>query len=98
MAGAMALPLAPASTKAEPSGWTDSGMSLLLLWISSRPERQSVPGFCGGDQTEVPLRAGDYWCSITAELLAGLDRAAWARLPRVTLQIPVRNFEQGGPL
>ena len=34
---------ASGSTKAEPSGRTGSGLSILLLWISSRPERQPVP-------------------------------------------------------
>ncbi len=36
-------------TKAEPSGWTDSGLSALPLWISSGPERQPAAECSGGD-------------------------------------------------
>lgn len=37
-------PLPPACTKAEPSGQTDSGLSALLLWISSPREQQPAAG------------------------------------------------------
>ena len=39
-----------AVTKTPASGRTRSCHSVLLLWISGRPERQPAPGSCAGDQ------------------------------------------------
>ena len=62
--------------KAEPSDRIDSGLSRLLLWISSRPERQRAVGYFGGDDAEVdPLvrGSGSSWGEQIAQLRGVVD-------------------------
>lgn len=42
----------PASTNTEPSGLPNSGLSVHLLQVSGRPERQPAAGFSCGDDAE----------------------------------------------